>query len=300
MRAILLLSFCLICTSAAAQALSAANEEWDLVQTYEASSHVFYGELTKILPAPDFKVGTSGVHIKEVDDKALRLEPLVWPKAKELSFSVDDAFKQPLPASFVAWLADPHPDLWSHVATDSGDVYLVKPPAPDPLFAKLQPGDRGLFFVRAYPGSSVPVLHSVRLGQQALADLALLRANRSAPNATLADVVEQARAREAAIARKEAAEFKALEDDYYKILRIQDLDIRTSLLEDLVERMGFEGRWSYFEFKERYLEERGKHIGDKAVPSKPTDGREKLWHDISGELRKIEVIQKAREAGSSR
>lgn len=295
MRSILLFSFSLFCSSAAAQVLSATNGEWDLVQTYAASSHVFYGELAKILPEPNYKVGASGVHIKEIDDKAMRLEPLVWPKAKELTFTVDDAFKQQLPESFVAYLADPHPDLWTHVATESGDVYLVKPQTPDPLFKKLQPGDRGLFFVRAYPGSTVPVLYSARMGKQALDDLALLRADRNAPNATLAAIVAQAQAKEAAIAREEAAEFKLLEDDYYKILRIQDLDIRKSLLENLVERMGFTGRWSYFEFKERYLQEHGAHIGDNAVPSGPTEGKEKLWHDISGELRKIAVIQQARE-----
>lgn len=277
-----------------------AADEWDLVSTYEASTHVFYGEIAKILPEPNFKVGTQGVHIKEIDDKAMRLEPLVWPKAKELTFTVEDAFKQPLPDSFVVYLSDPHPDIWTHVATESGDVYLVKPQAPEPLFAKLQPGDRGLFFVRAYPGSTLPVLYAARLGKQALDDLALLSANRNDSNSTLADIVDQARVRQATIAREEAAEFKRLEDDYYKILRIQDLDIRASLLEDLVQRMGFEGRWSYFEFKERYLEEHGKHMGDNAVPSGPTDGKEKLWHDISGELRKIDVIQKAREAGSVR
>ena len=35
-------------------------DEWDLVQTFEASSHVFYGELTKTVPEPGFKVGISG------------------------------------------------------------------------------------------------------------------------------------------------------------------------------------------------------------------------------------------------
>jgi hypothetical protein len=107
--------------------------------------------------------------------------------------------------------------------------------------------------------------------------------------------VAQAEAHQAALARQEAAEFRAFEDDYYKILRIQDLDIRTSLLKDLVERMGFEGLWSYFEYKERYLKEHGTHLGDDAVPSGPDNGKEKLWHDISGELRKIEVIKQARE-----
>lgn len=290
----ILLSCLAMIGAVGAETPGADGAEWNLVQAYQASTQVFYGEIAKILPSTHFKVGAAGVPIKEIDEQPMRLEPLVWPKAKELSFTVEEPFKQPLPDSFAVYVADPHPDLWTHVTTDAGDVLLVKPVMPDPLFGKLQPGDRGLFFVRAYPGSNVPVLHAVRLGKQALDDLALLRAHRRQPGQSLAAIVGRAQAQAAAIARQEAAEFKEFEDDYYKILRIQDLDIRASLLQDLVERMGFEGRWTYYAFKERYLEAHGAHTPDSAVPAGPTEGKEKLWHDISGELRKIEVIQKAR------
>jgi hypothetical protein len=236
-----------------------------------------------------------GVQIDEIDDEPLPLEPIVWAKAKELSFSVEDAFKVTPPESLAVYLPDPDPNIWTHVETTAGDVFLVKPRPLEALLAKLQPGDRGLFFIRTYPGSDIPVIYKARLGQQSLDDLAKLRTNRANPNISIAQIVAQAEAQRAALARQEAAEFRALEDDYYKILRIQDLDIRASLLNDLIERMGFEGHWSYFEFKDRYLKEHGAHIGDDAVPSGPSEGKEKLWHDISGELRKIEVIKKARE-----
>jgi len=89
------------------------------------------------------------------------------------------------------------------------------------------------------------------------------------------------------------------EDDYYKILRIREFEIRRSLLADLVVRMGFEGRWSYYEFKERYLQDFGAYLevaAQQVVPSEPTDKKEKLWKTVSEELNKMDVILNARAA----
>ncbi len=277
------------------QAQSPEADEWNLAQAYSASSHVFYGELSKIIPEPDFKTGMLGVHIKEINQDELNLEAIVWPKAKEFTFTVGESFKQAAPSSFAVYLADPHEDIWTHVENATGDVFLAKPQTPSPLLAKLNPGDQGLYFVRYYVGSNLPVLYRVRLGRNAENDLVLLRAHRAAGNdVSIYEILRQAEALKAAIAKREAEEFKVFEDDYYKILRIQELEIRASLLNDLIERMDFEGLWTYYEFKERYLKQHGSHIGDSAVPSRPADGKEKLWHDISGELIKIEAIQKAR------
>jgi hypothetical protein len=108
--------------------------------------------------------------------------------------------------------------------------------------------------------------------------------------------MRQAKLKAEQAAAREASEFKVFEDEYYKILRIQDLDIRVSLLNDLVARMGFEGIWDFYDFKKRSIEKMGPQMNENEIPSVPTDRKEKLWHDISGELKKIDVIRKARSS----
>jgi len=295
MKALLFLPvICLCCLNI--KVLASASEDWDLVVAYNASTHVFYGEVSKIVPEPDYETGVMGVRVRDIDESEFPLEALTWPKAKELTFTVVEPFKQALEASFQAYLPDPDTRIWTHVMNASGDVFLAKPESPEALLLTLKPGDRGLFFIRYYLGSNIPVIYKVRFGQGAESDLALLRAHRAAGSVPLDTIMRKAQAEEAAEAVREAAAFRVFEDDYYKVLRIQDLEIRRSLLTDLVERMGFEGLWTFFEFKDRYLKAHGSHLDDSAIPSAP-EGREKLWHDISGELKKIEVILKARDGG---
>ncbi|MGZ0655314.1 hypothetical protein ACWPKO_13125 [Coraliomargarita sp. W4R53] len=272
------------------------SQSWDLAKVYDASTHVFYGEIAKILPEPNFQTGVSGVHIQDIDEKELPLEVIVWPKAKELTFNVTEGFKGQLAETLAAYRPDPDINIWAYIQGTGNDVFLAKPVAPNAILANLRPGDRGLFFIRFYWGSNIPVIYQARLGQPALDDLALLRTHQAAGNLPLQTVVQRANAKKAVIAAREAEQLRELEDDYYKILRIQELEIRRSLLNDLIERIGFKGRWTFFEFKQRYLEKYGAYIKENEVPSIPIDGKEKLWHDISGELNKIDFIIKARAA----
>ena len=273
------------------------KDAWDLVRIYNASTHVFYGELTKVLPEPLFRTGVMGVHLQDITDGELPLQELIWAKGKHLTFSVDERFKGPVPSSFVAYRSDHDLNLWTYVENDAGDVFLSPQVALDPLVQKVQAGDRALFFVRYYLGSNIPVLYHVRVGQRAADALELLRAQQVVGTVSLETIVEQALLRQLELEKREAAEFRVFEDEYYKILRIKDLEIRSSLLNDLIVRMGFEGRWSYYDFKERYVKAHGAYLEGaeaQAVPSGPTGGKEKLWNDISEELNKIDVILKAR------
>jgi hypothetical protein len=286
----------LLCTQsllAATQAVGA--EEWDLVQAYQAATHVFYGEVVKIIPEPKFETGVMGVRLRDIDDDLeLPLEALFWEQAKELTFSVEAQFKAATPASFAAFLPDPDLRLWTHVMSATGDIFLAEPTPPEASLLKLEPGDRALFFVRNYVGSNISVLYKARFGMRAEKDLALLQAYQASGQDSLESIVHQAKADQQALAEREAAAFLVFEDEYYKILSIQELEIRRSLLNDLVERMGYIGLWNYFDFKERYLKQHGADITGSMIPRGPTEGHEKLWHDISGELNKIEVILQAR------
>lgn len=289
------LLFLLVYSSAlSAQSSETKPIEFDLVATYLTSTYVFYGEVSNVLPENKFKTGSQGVYLKDVTRTELTLEPVIWPKAKALSFAVEDNFKNPLPEGVEVYLPEPDPDIWTYIESDIGDAFLAKPNIPEAHLKKLYTGDKGLFFIRHQAGSSLPILYRVQVGKLAHESLALLRANASNPNINLAQVVHHRRLQQQQIAKQEAAEFKVFEDEYYKILRIRELDIRQSLLKDLVVKMGFEGRWNYFSFKDRYIQEHGDHVSDSEIPSGPSGGKEKLWHDISGELEKIEVILKAR------
>ena len=272
-------------------------DDWDLVQAYQSSSHIFYGELQKSLPERNFKTGLMGVNLQEISDGELPTRALVWPKAKEFTFSVSERFKGSGADLFVAYLPDPNLKVWTYIETAAGDVFLARPEAINPHFAKLQSGDPGLFFIRTFSGSKIPVLYRARFGQRALDDIALLRPHKAAAGAiSLQTIQANARLQQQAEALREAAAFKIFEDEYYKILRIQDLDIRVSLLNDLVVRLGYQGRWTYYAYKERYMRLQGAYLESGTPPPGPTEGREKIWHDISGELDKIEVIQQARES----
>ena len=278
----------------AMQPLRAEVDDMELVAKFQASTHVFYGTVVRILPERNYETGLMGVYLKEVNRTELTLEPITWGNAKAFSFEVKENYKVPLKAGTEAMLPDQDPDIWTHVEDALGDAFLAQPPRPDVLLLSMQPGDAGLFFIRYQVGSTTPLLYRAEIGKQAGASRRLLQRYMANPNLSLTQVVEQARMEKDAAAAREAAAFKVFEDEYYKILRGRDLEIRRSLLKDLIVRMGFEGRWEYYDFKERYLREHGEHLSDSEIPSGPTEGREKLWHDISGELEKIDVILKAR------
>lgn len=267
---------------------------WDLVRTYETATHVFYGELTKVIPEPKFKTGVMGVDVDNIDESPLPLQEIVWPKAKHLTFTVEENFKEMATDELIAYHPDHDRHLWIYLQNDSHDTFLAQSEEPDPIFEKLNPGDKALIFFRFYLGSNIPIVYRARLGQHAEDDLALLRAYKSNSNVSLAAICHQAHIEQQAKAKREAEAFTAFEDEYYKILRTQDLTIRQSLLKDLVIRLGFEGRWEYFEYKERYLKKYGAYHDNGAEPPQPDTGNEKLWKDISQELNKIDVILKAR------
>jgi hypothetical protein len=210
---------------------------------------------------------------------------------------VGERFKGQVSDSFESYRVDQDLNLWTYIENDAGDVFLSPPVAQDPLLLKLAQTDRGLFFVRYYLGSNIPVLYRARFGQRAEDDLELLRAHQAAGGASLERVLQQRQMQQELQAQQDAAAFKDFEDEYYKMLRIRELEIRRSLLEDLVTRMGCEGRWSYYDFKDRYLKRYGAYLEEgeqQAVPSEPVDDKEKLWKAVSEELDKIDLILKAR------
>ncbi len=268
-------------------------DNWDLARAYASATHVFYGEVTKVLPEPDFQTGAMGVDMEAIDRTQLPTKPIVWPKAKQLTFKVSESFKGDASSPFVAYLPDPDPMIWPQVYNAAGDLFLAQPETPGPLLKQLQRGDQVLVYVRTYFGAELPVLYRVRYGQPALDDLALLRAHQAAGGVPMEQIVKQARIQAHQQAMREAAAYKQFEDEYYSILREQDYSIRTILLKDLIRRMGFEGRWNYFDYKERYLEKYGAYVEPDEVPKTPTVPKEKLWLEISGELQKLDVLLKA-------
>jgi len=272
-----------------------AQVDWNLAQAYQNSTHVFYGTIEKIIPEPEYKTGVMGVSVTDMIYENLPETEVIWSKAREITFQVSEPLSPTSSHHVVAYDPGPLSNVWPKVGNAAGDVFLAKPMAPSPLFEALKTGDSGLFFIRNYLGSTIPVLYHVRFGQRADRDLEILRPYLRSNGAVPIDaLIERARIASEAAAAQEAAEFKVFEDEYYRILRSQDLDIRASLLNDLIQRMGFQGRWDYFEFKERTLKNHGAYLAAGAIPKGPTEGKEKLWHDISGELEKIDTIQKAR------
>ena len=107
-------------------------------------------------------------------------------------------------------------------------------------------------------------------------------------------ILQQYRRQLAIEAEQAAVAFKVFEDEYYQIIRTRELAIRRSLLEDLVVRMGYDGRWSYYAFKERYIAQHGAYLAAEELPSVPSDQTEILWKMASEELAKIDVILQAR------
>ena len=285
----------LLCSAVRAQ--SPVDEEWDLVRVLNTSTHVFYGEVLRIVPEPLFRTGVMGVHVQDLASVPFPMQELVWPAGKHFTFTVLEGFKGAIGTTFESYRSDHDLKLWTYVQNDAGDVFLSPPVALDPLLMHLEQTDRGLFFVRYYLGSNIPVLYRARFGQRAEDDLELLRAQQASNGVPLARIIQQREQAAALQAEQAAAAFKVFEDEYYKMLRIRELDIRSSLLEDLIVRMGFEGRWEYYDFKARYEQQNGAYVkpGTKLdVPSEPADATEQLWKMASEELAKIDVILKAR------
>jgi len=296
MKHTIIYGFLILFTQFQLAALDVDTEDWDLVQAYQSSTHIFYGELSKSLPIRNFNTGVMGVNLQNISSIDLSMEPIVWPKSKEFVFSIIESFKGTFAEPFVAILPEPDPKLWPYIEDDSGDVFLCRPETVNSQLQGLQSGAVGLFFVRHFSNSKTLVLYRARFGKRAQDDLALLRQFQAAGGTlTLEQIRERVRNQQRAAAEHEATAFRIFEDEYYKILRIQDLDIRVSLLKDLVARLGYDGRWTYFGYKERYMKRHGAYLEKGVQPPGPTKGREKLWHDISGELDKIEAIQKARQ-----
>lgn len=285
----------LLCSTVRAQLV--ADDDWDLLRVMNASTHVFHGEVLRVVPEPLFRTGVMGVHVQDLARAPLPLQKLIWAEGKQFTFTVLEDFKGPMGATFESYRSDHDLNLWTYVENAAGDVFLSPPVALEPLLMNLEQTDRGLFFVRYYLGSNIPVLYRARFGQRAEDDLELLRAQQASNGVPLARIIEQRERAAALQAEQAAAAFKVFEDEYYKMLRIRELDIRSSLLQDLIVRMGFEGRWEYYAFKARYEEQYGTYVqpGENCeVPSEPTDALEKLWKMASEELSKIEVILKAR------
>ena len=271
-----------------------ADDTWDLARVFNSSTAVFYGEVLRTVPEPLFRTGVSGVHVQDIRPAELPLQELIWEQGTHFTLTVIEGFKGISAEQFECYRSDQAPDLWTYLENAAGDVFLSPPVALDPLLLDLSQTNRGLFFIRDYLGSTIPVLYRVRMGQRAEDDRALLRIHQSAGDIPLEQILQQYRRQLAIEAEQAAAAFKVFEDEYYQIIRTRELAIRRSLLEDLVVRMGYDGRWSYYAFKERYIAQHGAYLAAEELPSVPSDQTEILWKMASEELAKIDVILQAR------
>ena len=271
-----------------------ANNTWDLARVFNSSTAVFYGEVLRTVPEPLFRTGVSGVHVQDIRPAELPLQELIWEQGTHFTLTVIEGFKGISAEQFECYRSDQAPDLWTYLENAAGDVFLSPPVALDPLLLNLSQTNRGLFFIRNYLGSTIPVLYRVRMGQRAEDDRALLRIHQSAGDIPLEQILQQYRRQLAIEAEQAAAAFKVFEDEYYQIIRTRELAIRRSLLEDLVVRMGYDGRWSYYAFKERYIAQHGAYLAAEELPSVSSDQTEILWKMASEELAKIDVILQAR------
>ena len=271
-----------------------ANNTWDLARVFNSSTAVFYGEVLRTVPEPLFRTGVSGVHVQDIRPAELPLQELIWEQGTHFTLTVIEGFKGISAEQFECYRSDQAPDLWTYLENAAGDVFLSPPVALDPLLLDLSQTNRGLFFIRDYLGSTIPVLYRVRMGQRAEDDRALLRIHQSAGDIPLEQILQQYRRQLAIEAEQAAAAFKVFEDEYYQIIRTRELAIRRSLLEDLVVRMGYDGRWSYYAFKERYIAQHGAYLAAEELPSVSSDQTEILWKMASEELAKIDVILQAR------
>ena len=156
------------------------TEPWDLVRVFNASTHIFYGEVTKIVPERTFRTGVMAVAVQDLGREELPVQEIFWAEGKCITFSVQEAFKGPVIESFECYQSDQDARLWTYVENDAGDIFLSPPVVLDPLLLKLDQTDRGLFFVRYYLGSNIPVLYHARFGKWAEDDLALLRRHQAA------------------------------------------------------------------------------------------------------------------------
>ena len=271
-----------------------ANNTWDLARVFNSSTAVFYGEVLRTVPEPLFRTGVSGVHVQDIRPAELPLQELIWEQGTHFTLTVIEGFKGISAEQFECYRSDQAPDLWTYLENAAGDVFLSPPVALDPLLLDLSQTNRGLFFIRNYLGSTIPVLYRVRMGQRAEDDRALLRIHQSAGDIPLEQILQQYRRQLAIEAEQAAVAFKVFEDEYYQIIRTRELAIRRSLLEDLVVRMGYDGRWSYYAFKERYIAQHGAYLDAEESPPVPSDQTEILWKMASEELAKIDVILQAR------
>jgi len=271
-----------------------ANNTWDLARVFNSSTAVFYGEVLRTVPEPLFRTGVSGVHVQDIRPAELPLQELIWEQGTHFTLTVIEGFKGISAEQFECYRSDQAPDLWTYLENAAGDVFLSPPVALDPLLLDLSQTNRGLFFIRNYLGSTIPVLYRVRMGQRAEDDRALLRIHQSAGDIPLEQILQQYRRQLAIEAEQAAVAFKVFEDEYYQIIRTRELAIRRSLLEDLVVRMGYDGRWSYYAFKERYIAQHGAYLAAEELPSVSSDQTEILWKMASEELAKIDVILQAR------
>ena len=271
-----------------------ADDTWDLARVFNSSTAVFYGEVLRTVPEPLFRTGVSGLHVQDIRPAELPLQELIWEQGTHFTLTVIEGFKGISAEQFECYRSDQAPDLWTYLENAAGDVFLSPPVALDPLLLNLSQTNRGLFFIRDYLGSTIPVLYRVRMGQRAEDDRALLRIHQSAGDIPLEQILQQYRRQLAIEAEQTAVAFKVFEDEYYQIIRTRELAIRRSLLEDLVVRMGYDGRWSYYAFKERYIAQHGAYLAAEELPSVPSDQTEILWKMASEELAKIDVILQAR------
>jgi hypothetical protein len=271
-----------------------ADDTWDLARVFNSATAVFYGEVLRTVPEPLFRTGVSGVHVQDIRPAELPLQELIWEQGTHFTLTVIEGFKGISAEQFECYRSNQAPDLWTYLENTAGDVFLSPPVALDPLLLNLSQTNRGLFFIRDYLGSTIPVLYRVRMGQRAEDDRALLRIHQSAGDIPLEQILQQYRRQLAIEAEQAAAAFKVFEDEYYQIIRTRELAIRRSLLEDLVVRMGYDGRWSYYAFKERYIAQHGAYLAAEESPSVPSDQTEMLWKMASEELAKIDVILQAR------
>ncbi|MGB0413773.1 MAG: hypothetical protein ACPGJU_04940 [Coraliomargarita sp.] len=275
-----------------------ARPPWDLEKTYNAAPYAFHGQVKSIEVVPEVKTGVMGIDVKQLSSDELPLEEIVWKEARLYTFTVIDSYKGDLAGEVEVYAPKAETRLWSYLKTDMGDQYVGKMAPPDPYARKLSEGEKGLFFVNAFNGSTLPVLVALRSEDQAERGIRILQTYKQTQGVPLSSVIELDDTMQAAAAEQQASELAELEKRYFKLLMMPNLQERRSELFKFIAELGFDGLWSQEEFEAKHKGSFGMFMeGGRTVnaPSRPESGKERLWYECTKEIEKIDMILKARQ-----
>ena len=210
-----------------------ARPTWNLEKTYNAAPYVFHGQVKAIEMMPEVKTGVTGIDVKQLSSDELPLEEIVWKEARLYTFTVIDSYKGDLAGEVEVYAPKAETRLWSYLKTDMGDQYVGKMAPPDPYARKLSEGEKGLFFVNAFNGSTLPVLVALRSEDQAERGIRILQTYKQTQGVPLSSVIELDDTMQAAAAEQQASELAELEKRYFKLLmmpNLQGVDLNYSSL----------------------------------------------------------------------